>query len=104
MERTGNVMWDIFQPLLLTCNVVQRFERQIFPQMQIEDGRTPVTLVQSSSSLTSHAITAAVAAEQPPLQPLTQGNSTAFWELWTQYCTEGFERYSLHWMRGNQAD
>ena len=47
---------------------------------------------------------AAVAAEQTPLQRLTQGDSTAFWELWTQYCSEGFERYSLYWMRGNQAD
>jgi RNA polymerase sigma factor (sigma-70 family) len=24
--------------------------------------------------------------------------------LWTQYCTEGFKQYSLHWMQGNQAD
>jgi len=64
-----------------------------------------MTLVQSSGRLTSHTITAAVvAADQTPLQHLTQGDSTAFWELWTQYCTEGFERYSLYWMRGNQAD
>jgi RNA polymerase sigma factor (sigma-70 family) len=63
-----------------------------------------VTLVQSSGRLTSHAITAAVAAELSPLQHLTQRDNTAFWELWTQYCTEGFERYSLYWMRGNQAD
>jgi len=63
-----------------------------------------VTLVQTSGRLTPHTISAAVAEDQTRLQRLTQGESTAFWELWTQYCSEGFEHYSLHWMRGNRAD
>jgi RNA polymerase sigma factor (sigma-70 family) len=44
------------------------------------------------------------AAEHLFVQPLTQGDSTAFWGVWEQYRTNLLARQSLHWMDGNHAD
>ena len=72
-------------------------------RLSVEDWRPPMR-VQAHDDLATFAMMTETLEPERVLQPLAQGDTAAFWELWERYRTEHFDRYSLIWMQGNEAD